>query len=392
MQSVVTKLESVVRRRGRLRLVARFDDPAVFQDLSGVVRVFLPDMHLLTPNDQAHYRYSFDHDEGMSLSSRALVLAELLRAFDAFDGEDFELHQLGDLADLWRAYDEDGLRALETILRRADYPFLERLLDRGLFVAGNHDQELNATHLLHAEKSRLCGAGAKGGILITHGDAIDPVENMGRLNETAVRLMGETQTSSIYDLRTPDERLYPKAAGSTDDPLAPPPIVNVGAAAWSTRFLREWKDTKHAAARTGSWFREEEFALTTAHELLPLALDAKTRLADAAGRRYADVDTAGKFRLRRLGLASSPAGTDVRLIVIGHTHRARIVVAEERDRENRKKPATGDALVLMDCGAWIENAVVTDEQGRSRTAASAQIGVQCGSDLRIYQCDLGPNS
>ena len=392
MTSVVSKLRSVVGRRGTLRLVARYDRPSVFDDRSGVARVFLPDMHLLTPNDQAHYRYSFDHDEGVSLFSRALLLADLLRAFDDFDGGDFELHQLGDLADLWRAYDEDGLRALETILRRADYPFLERLLDRALFVAGNHDQELSATHLLHAEKSRLCGSGAKGGILITHGDAVDPVENMGRLNEVAVRLMGESQPSSTYDLRTPAARLHRQAAAYSDDPLAPPPIVNVATAEWSTRYLREWKNTKNAAARTAAWFRDEEVALSAAHEILPLALDAKTRLTDAAGLRYDDVDTAGKYRLRRLGLAASPPDTTVRLMVIGHTHRARIVVAEEQDRENRRRPATGDALILMDCGAWIENATFADEHGRPRTTASAQIGVQCGSDVRIYQCDLGATS
>ena len=107
---------------------------------------------------------------------------------------------------------------------------------------------------------------------------------------------------------------------------------------------------------------------------------------------YDDVDTAGKYRLRRLGLAASPPDTTVRLMVVGHTHRARIVVAEEQDREARRRPATGDALILMDCGAWNENATFADEHGRPRTTASAQIGVQCGSDVRIYQCDLGATS
>ncbi len=40
----------------------------------------------------------------------------------------------------------------------------------------------------------------------------------------------------------------------------------------------------------------------------------------------------------------------------------------------------------MDCGGWIENCTVYDEQLRaSHLAPSAQVGVQRGNELRIYQ-------
>jgi UDP-2,3-diacylglucosamine pyrophosphatase LpxH len=379
---VLNKIFGVARRHGEARLVARLNRPDLFHDPSGLVRVFIPDMHLLSIHDQSHYLYSFDHDEANGHLRRGELLAELLDELRPHAAAVCELHQLGDFADLWRSFDDDGLRALETILARRDYPFLDPLADRALFVAGNHDQELTATGAVRAEKSRLFPHG----VLVTHGDGLDPVEDMGRLNEVAVRLLSEGHGVTEYDLRVPVGRLLKGAVPLRGiDPGAPPDAVNVRYATWSRKFLDEWKSLFNASAGTSLDFRAERADILNAHELLLLGLDAKTRLADAAGRSWDDVPTDAKRRLKRLGMDGAPVDTSVRLIVVGHSHRARIVVAEEVDFSG---DPTGERFVLMDCGAWIERSIMEDSAGKSRTRPSCQIGVQCGADLRIYQIDL----
>jgi hypothetical protein len=42
----------------------------------------------------------------------------------------------------------------------------------------------------------------------------------------------------------------------------------------------------------------------------------------------------------------------------------------------------------MDCGGWIEQCTIANPGG-THHAPSAQVGVQCGDDLRIYQLGGG---
>jgi hypothetical protein len=46
------------------------------------------------------------------------------------------------------------------------------------------------------------------------------------------------------------------------------------------------------------------------------------------------------------------------------------------------------SFALADCGAWIESVSwPTGPRGKAEPIPSAQLGVQCGDDLRIYQLD-----
>jgi hypothetical protein len=71
----------------------------------------------------------------------------------------------------------------------------------------------------------------------------------------------------------------------------------------------------------------------------------------------------------------------VRLIVIGHTHQARIV---------RGKRKNGERFVLMDCGAWVGLDFLSNTL--DAPIANAQIGVKVGDDLRIYQLGYVPRA
>ena len=66
--------------------------------------------------------------------------------------------------------------------------------------------------------------------------------------------------------------------------------------------------------------------------------------------------------------------TDLRLAVIGHTHRARIVVDDTEEH----------FFALIDCGAWIERCK-TRVDDKEQVMENAQIGVLFDNDIRIYQ-------
>jgi hypothetical protein len=70
----------------------------------------------------------------------------------------------------------------------------------------------------------------------------------------------------------------------------------------------------------------------------------------------------------------STGGRDVRLVVIGHTHRPRIVRGTRPD---------GAMFVLVDCGAFVGTSFLSDEL--DAPIANGQIGVKVGNDIRIYQ-------
>src|SRR5207237_7914687 len=69
---------------------------------------------------------------------------------------------------------------------------------------------------------------------------------------------------------------------------------------------------------------------------------------------------------------SQDGSKDVRLAVIGHTHRERIVRGTRPD---------GTPFVLMDCGAFVGTSFLSDAM--DAPIANAQIGVRVGNDLRV---------
>ena len=78
-------------------------------------------------------------------------------------------------------------------------------------------------------------------------------------------------------------------------------------------------------------------------------------------------------------MVNHQTGWNLRFMVIGHTHKARIVVDETDDPPG--------FFALIDCGAWIEN--YQSEDGEP--IPNAQIGVIYKNDVRIYQLEPREN-
>jgi hypothetical protein len=186
--------------------------------------------------------------------------------------------------------------------------------------------------------------GTAGTLLATHGDAFDVLETTvpEEIKAFVVDTFGRLATPQTYHmeaLRTLRDQTMPR------DQRA-----QIRGDATLVRLLASTEDFP---ARYNVIEVRQAEDRHVAHPLLPNAIRAAHVL-----RTEPEGDT-------------QPAAPDLKVMVIGHTHHARLVVDHTAD------------LVLLDCGAWIEYYQVEQEPKRP----NRQLGAVCGADLRIYQLD-----
>lgn len=317
-------------------LVARLDDPRVGFDNPKEVRVFIPDLHLLTKKDEKRYSYGFNCRD---------QLVGVLKALKAFRkglaaDERLTVYQLGDFVDLWRQGSDDATRILTE-----HYDIYGQLSagPAGLdtwFVLGNHDIELPNRGGFGVWNRRYYFPIRDPRILVLHGDIFDIIEGMPDWFQSLfVYMFGPMYDGNAYDLK------------------------NLQAAVRQAHGRKQYK----------------RFVQAECHDLA----DAVSA-TDGPGATRVNVTAVGDLAseeaheflaaaYRCLQEVRREFGLTLTTVVMGHTHRARINVYEG---------SGGEFLTLMDCGAWIE---------RYRTPAdpephpNAQIGVMVGNDCRIFQ-------
>ncbi len=349
----------------RVRLVSRFYNAELLGgDSVTHTFLFIPDLHLLSQRGEQRFRYGFQRLKKNRYVKRSVLLdqvCEKIVEYRTKTGLSLKTVQLGDIIDLWR----------ETKRREKDVkPFVGRILDenpevrrrlvrpgpkslRPDILLGNHDLRMNQSkELARARWAIPYRIGSKKSLLVTHGHLFDTVETgiPNRLKEWGVDRLGPSVSAQKYTLDRTKERKRHGMIG----PHGSPPIV------LGDKALRERLPPCVNVWRTVAPCPEE--LLIRNHELLPLALDFAKGLRKGTEKylRWSRLES----RLPHL-----------RAMVIGHSHRARICVHQDRE-----KPENG--LVLVDCGGWIEFSRFGET-----TVPSCQIGVLCGGDMRIYQLD-----
>lgn len=317
-------------------LVARLEDARIAYDDTKEVRVFIPDFHLLTQKDERKYRYGFNCKEQM---------IGILKAFKSFrkglaDEESLTVYQLGDFVDLWRQGNNDATKILEE-----HYDIYGHLTGspsalHAWFLLGNHDLDLADHGGFRVWNRRYYFPMRDPRALVVHGDVFDLVERFPEaFKRLFVYVFGPLHDPTAYDFEAL-QRVVRRAHGGKQ---------------YKKHIQAEYHDIADCSSAGGSVpdrmfnvVRVTDPLDTTAHEFLPAAL-------------------------RSVQQVKSGFGLKLTTVVIAHTHRARMVVYEG---------GAGEFLLLMDCGAWIE-------QYRTPTASepkpNAQIGVLVGNDCRIYQ-------
>ncbi len=345
-------------------LVARLQDPGLAMAES-TPYVFIPDIHLVPTADAERFPWVTARQVQVDgLTRLARLLGRLRRA----DGR-LRVWQLGDCIDLWRTGAAGGSVADDLAATVADRQgLIDALCNEAgmLLLAGNHDQELLKFRWAggpQASNTIVLNRGSSAAdTLLAHGHQFDSIESLPReFKEFFAR--GATERvpptpRSMLEAANPHWRPRP--------PDAPPPTRPAD----RNRFLHFGLRRQQPLPLIQSQVNVVTYA--------PVDDPARRFVDSFGGGRKPTVDgprqtffTDASWWANQV---SRDDGRDVRLVVIGHTHHARIVRGTRPD---------GTLFVLMDCGAWVDTSFLSDEL--DAPMANAQIGVKVGNDLRIYQ-------
>jgi len=336
-------------------LVNRYADPGLGFENDPTLRVFIPDLHWISMDRMSHFQdYHFN---GLDLFP---VLLDLLEQTPGV-----EVYQSGDRLDFWRQDPPDGMDADEVFESITGDPKIQPmhrgLVDLGAtIVRGNHDSPLTAMTTAPEDARPEVKSFAGGMMFLTHGHIWDQIERLPNKWKAALVIRAEHVHAGLYKVGPfPDGYENTIAillrARKSDPRLNFPIVIPNPTGAVPIAGTADVEACKNMFLRIDGF----EDPLTSAH--------GRDDFHQTAGV----ITFGGDVRAR----ARTPEGRDCRLFVIGHTHRARLLV----DRH-----PSGGPLVTMDCGAWIEKCTI---QG-GRSMPSAQFGVQSGNELRVYQ--LGP--
>jgi len=322
-----------------IRLVGRCLEPALALQ-TRTASVFVPDLHLLSHADEAFYaRYHFTAGQDEDLQKALSALARLRDA----DPWSLTVYQLGDLFDFWRSRGgRDAKSEVDEIA--ASHPEIVDLLRDRLeahVLAGNHDYVCHLLSEWRAARFFLVrGPSGGGDTLVLHGDELDWAEKLApdAFQAWAVQqargVVAPTQSFDAVDRDAAAAVNRSVAAG--DAPIGP-----------------------------GLAVYEDPGVVGDVRDDLSFLFDlASVSIEDGKTRFFRQAE--------RLATELEKLGHDVRCVVMGHTHGARIVRGRRQD---------GRELVLVDCGAWFGSS----RFGAQPKIASAQLGVIVGNDLRIYQ-------
>ncbi len=340
------QLLSALQRIADVRLVASLKDNRIGYPGVNDLRVFVPDVHLISAarQQQGGFQYATNYTE--LLTEVFLTLAQLRR--QTAPGANVSVYCIGDLLDLWReapgfaAGDDAAARIRDSHEDLIVAAFSRDLQTR--FLLGNHDFNLYHWPAYTAWERRFYLPDAtvqQPRVILVHGDIFDWIESFPtEIKQILVYLFSPNAAPNTYALgqmealtrRAHDGRNYRQFI------QAPQPL-RLGT-------LR----------RPGADPVPPRWNVQTPGASPPETL----KFLDAAAAETAACKT--KYDL------------DLRLMVIGHTHFARIAVKED----------AGSFFALLDCGAWIEQCA-WDEDGQTVVAPNAQLGALCDNEVRLYQ-------
>lgn len=346
-------------------LVARLrDDGLAMGDPTPYV--FIGDTHLVPGPDANRFPWVTARPAQVDLLTRLARLLGRLRRVDA----ELRVWLLGDSFDLWRVGEPGGDPQAAVAATQDAHPALFQALysDAGAqLLAGNHDLDLLRFRLPGGPQpldTVILDRGAStADAVLAHGHQFDPIETLPRgVKEFFAR--GATERVPP----TPRSMLEAANPHWRPEPVNAPPPKRPGDA---NRFL-------HFGLK-----REDPLPLgADVVNVVPFVPvnDPTKAFVDSfgGGGRKPTVDGPRQTFFTDIawwarGL-SGDGSRDVRLVVIGHTHRARIVRGQRPD---------GRLFVLMDCGAMVGTSFLSDRL--DAPVANGQIGVKVGNDLRIYQ-------
>jgi hypothetical protein len=351
-------------RISHVQLVARLKDSRLGHPAAQGIRVFIPDVHLLSRNRARQFNYATNHVNLLTDLAGELVT---LKQSAAGTGLPVTVYQLGDFVDLWRekppySNAEESQQKTETFYQKVLEDHL--LLSRRLFgpelgtrrVLGNHDFDTHDLETCIGAELRYYfprDAGSGPVAVALHGDLFDSFQRdtSEQLQHWATYHFGPRVRQAVYDLDDLSARIVANHAKQDYRQhlrLATPASLGRSMPVEESMLLKE----DLAAARFNVQIAGDP---RVPSDLLLFVPEAE----------------------RFSAMVNDDSGWNLRCVVIGHTHSARIVLDERPEKAGGTR---GGFFTLVDCGAWLEEGSLDGTVIRN-----AQIGVLYDNDVRIYQ-------
>ncbi len=328
-----------------VRLVASLRDERLgFSDTKDL-RIFVPDIHLISEKCRKKNKYVYATNRTDLLTEVAETLKKL--KLGAGEDETVTVYQLGDFLDLWReAPGFDATLDAAAQIKDDHEDLVTALMDRKLkarFLLGNHDLDLYRWPDYTAWERRYylpdSSLGAPSAIVL-HGDIFDWIEKFPDLVQNVFVYVFAPHLSpndyALGEMKRFVERRHGKRTYQTFIQAQRPSTVGSLTQLGADAVPQNWNIQKEGSAPE----RNLDF------------LDAASQACAKANHDY---------------------GTGLKVAIIGHTHHARIATRETPE---------GDLFTLVDCGAWIENCV---GDGDASPAPNAQLAALCANEVRVYQ-------
>lgn len=356
-----------------IHLLARLKDERIGYPFPNDLRVFIPDLHIISPFRQEEFGYKYStnyiaHEDDLLpgmvkelIKFKKKVIAENEGIHDQDKKKTVEVYQLGDFLDLWRETNKpwrtkpSEWRGYVNRIIESNLPTYKAFLDEILhtnFILGNHDFDLHRIpdfsdrwrFLIHflVDRQEVPVGG------IVHGDIFSWVE----------RLPDPVQKFFVYFFSPQLPKKIRKQMVKTHI---------------KGKFLifKKFKDYRdHIMQKEAPKF--DEFPLNNG---LPPGNEWNVKRKGQGSKEELKYLNEAKKYFSQINQKND---FNLRMIVIGHTHFARIAVDDDN----------GQFFALVDCGDWVkfhvarvkENGIVNE-----LPMLNAQIGVLCDNDVRIYQ-------
>lgn len=328
-----------------VRLVTALKDERLGFPNANDLRVFIPDIHLISNKrrKEGNFSYITNYVDLLTGIINALVKLRDTATVD----ETVEVYQLGDFLDLWRESDSPNSDVAAAIID--DNQELVIALTQKLqakFLLGNHDFDLWQWPNYTASERRYYLPGTSqqaSSVMLLHGDIFDWVELFpDQIQNLLVYAFAPLHLANDYELGN-IRRLVSRAHGSRN----------------YRNYIRVKKPAKVGLIQSGE------------ADKIPSNWNIQ-REGQCPQENLKYLDHAYSYCME----ANETYQMNLKIAVIGHTHHARIAVRETDD---------GDLFTLIDCGAWIENCIGYED---TNPTPNAQIAALSGNEARIYQ--LGP--
>jgi len=347
---------------GKIRLLGRVSDPVIGSDARKEVFFFVPDLHLVSEARQERFgEYGFNHAESGLLTRILRKMAALRERWDARGDLKLVTVSLGDFFDLWREF---PTTARPEEIGDGEHGDLRDLLYRGIYrgkpclkatmLLGNHDTK-RGTPLEEVRFQLKAFNRSRRGtpfLFATHGDAFDQLEALPDfLQEFVVYFLGKLTPVNKYTLSD-----WGKMTSRTNKPLGK----------LNHAITTEQHDLD---------FGDGAVAVAPGRALPRLKVREGTAPDDLGHPHFAEY-----YDAVRAAAEQFPSAQNLRVVVTGHTHRARMDLCRPADG--------GRPLLLMDVGSWIETCEYpTPDQG-TIVEPCAQLAVIHRNDARLYQMSV----